>query len=242
MKFVFIFLFFLTGRVSVIAQGATSSITWTPAYEFLQLYKLDSLGNSSSTGRYFGSLYCGFLQSIEKQLASADSGTKQLVRHFECVFAQFFIDACNAHQQNQPISIQEWRAYFSEPALQPIQYKLLGTNAHLNGGLWQALTHSFTKDEMQQLKSEFVIFKKSLNLTYTLVYHEAVDENKKIRSLVNLTIGIPKWIGNYYLYKWRKRQMRLARFYWAGSPKYSTLAKKVNIKKRKIDWLIIHTI
>jgi hypothetical protein len=87
------------------------------------------------------------------------------------------------------IEVAEWKAYFADTGLQPIQYKLLGTNAHLNGGLWQALTHSFTQEEMQRLKKEFVIFKKSLNHTYVIVYKEAIVDNKKAKLLHQSTLA-----------------------------------------------------
>lgn len=224
------------------SQGTQLSLKYSGPYEFLQLYQLDSIANSYSPGRYFGSLYFTFLQSIEKQLSSADSFSKHLVQKFERVFAQFYIDACNAHETHQPIIIREWEPYFSYPGLQPFQYKLLGANAHLNGGLWQALTNSFSQEEMKALRNEFVIFKKSLNQTYKGVYREAAASNKKVHALEKLSMGTSHWIGNYYLYKWRKRQMRLARLYWSASPGYSILLKKVERKKRKIDWLIIHTL
>jgi len=238
----------LIGIIIVIAglagktQGTQLSLKYSVKYEFLQLYQLDSLGKSNSISRYFGSLYFSFLQSIEKQLSPADSVTRQLVRRFEKGFSQFYIDACEAYQQRRAPAIQEWSAYFSDSSLEPIQYKLLGANAHLNGGLWQALTNSFSQEEMQTLKNEFVIFKKSLNQTYKLVYHEAVADNRRVNDLEKLSVGTSQWIGNYYLYKWRKRQMRLARLYWSGSGKYFILLKKIKKKKRKIDWLIIHTL
>lgn len=211
-------------------------------YAFLELYQLDSLGHSNSTGRYFGALYFSFLQSIEKQLEPFDPKTRELVRRFEKIFARFYIEACAAHRQNQPIAVNEWSAYFSNQSLQPIQYKLLGTNAHLNGALWQALTNTFSMEEMGQLKKEFVIFKKSLNHIYKLVYAEAVTSNQKLKNLATVSLGFSEVAGNFYLYKWRRRQMRLARLYWSQSPRYTALVKKVDRKKRNIDRLIIETL
>ncbi|MFN2437808.1 MAG: hypothetical protein ABR503_01325, partial [Chitinophagaceae bacterium] len=116
------------------------------------------------------------------------------------------------------------------------------TNAHLNGALWQALTQTFTEAEMAGLKREFVFFKKSLNRTYILVYNEAVEDSKTANAIRTVTLGLSRIIGNYYLYKWRKRQMKLARLYWSQSPRLEPLLKKVGMKKQKIDRLIINKI
>ena len=197
--------------------------TQNPQYPFKQLYQLDSIRKSTSISKYFGELYFTFLQSIEKQLTPADSNTKKLIRRFEAVFAQFYIDACEDYKFHQQINITDWQSYFSDSSLTPIQYKLLGTNAHLNGRLWEALANSFTLDEMDMLKKEFVIFKKSLNKTYRYVYREATSSSINISMLRTFSFGIDKFAGYYYLYKWRRRQMKLARFYLSNSSCFNIL-------------------
>src|ERR1700750_2704567 len=108
-KVKFIFIAFTGFYFHVTAQGTSSPTKFTAKYSFRQLYELDSLGNSNSIGKYFGNLYFTFLQSIEKQLAPANSTTKERVRRFEKIFAQFYIDACKAYECHQPIAIQEWQ-------------------------------------------------------------------------------------------------------------------------------------
>jgi hypothetical protein len=81
-------------------------------YPFKQLYELGSIGNSNSPARYFGNLYFHFLESIENQLGPTDSLKTNLVRRFEKIFAQFYVDAYIAHQNDQSITPSEWKAYF----------------------------------------------------------------------------------------------------------------------------------
>ena len=207
-------------------------------YPFDQLYKLDSIGRSNSISKHFGKLYFTFLGSIEEQITPCDSVIKTLIRRFEAVFAQFYIDACMAYEHHQPINTEDWEAYFSATGLQPIQYKLLGTNAHLNGRLWEAHANSFTLEEMNMLKKEFIIFKKTLNKTYRLVYKEAATETKRIALLNRFTWGIDRLVGYYYLYKWRNRQMKLARLYLSGASRFAKLLAKVNRQREKINTLI----
>ncbi len=205
-----------------------------PAEPFCQL---DSIGKSFSHSKHFGQLYYEFLYSIEEQLANCDNGAQRLVRRFENVFAGFFINACQWHLNKTQIDLQEWEAYFSDSTLQPIHYFLLGANAHLNGGLWTAVVKSFNADEWKELKEEYHIFKKTLNQTYKLVYKEGRN-NRFLVNLAHATLGVDKWIGNYYLYKWRKRQFRMAKLYWQQSPKLEPLLKKIDRKKKNIDQLI----
>ena len=220
-------------------------MNWSPAksqdksYAFYQLYQLDSIGHSTSIGKYFGELYFQFLLLVEKQLNTADTSTERLVRNFEMKFAQFFIDACIAYKNHQQISLPAWKNYFTDTTLQPIQYKLLGANAHLNGGLAEAIKRSYTPKEWEQVKKKYVIFNSCLNKTYRLVCKEAIQTNSRVRLLNSLTLGIDKRIGNYYLYKWRKRQMRLIEYAFAESPKYLPLLEKINRKKEKIDKLVL---
>jgi hypothetical protein len=209
------------------------------SYSFYQLYQLDSIGQSPSIGRHFGALYYDFLGLVERELESADSTTRRLVRHFEQVFAQFFIDACVAYEKKQEIPLLAWRAYFADSTLTAEQYNLLGTNAHLNGGLAEAIANSYTPEEWKLLKKKYVLFNKCLNETYGWVYEETIEAETRAKALSVMTLGLTKPTGKYYLYKWRKRQMRLTEYYFAGSPKYDELLKKVNRNKEKIDNMIL---
>src|SRR4051812_35662793 len=95
-------------------------------YPFYQLYQLDSIGKSRSISHHFGWLYYNFLCLVEEKLEDADSSTVRLVRHFEAVFAQFYIDACIAYKNGQPIKHPAWQAYFTDTTLESYHYYLLG--------------------------------------------------------------------------------------------------------------------
>ena len=208
-------------------------------YSFYQLYQLDSIAKSPSIGRHFGALYYDFLQLVETALEHADTTTQRLVRHFEEVFAQFYIDACIAYENKKEIALPAWRKYFSRNDLSPAQYNLLGANAHLNGGLAEAIANSYTPAEWKMLKDRYVLFNICLNKTYGWVYHETTQSVKKAKLLSFLSLGLTRPLGQVYLYKWRKRQMRLTEYYYEGSPVYTSLLKKITRKKDKIDDKII---
>ena len=174
------------------------------------LSQLDSLSKSSSPASHFGILHAVFLRSIEDRLQPEDSTMQQLFRRFVKAFTQFYLDANTSYQNREEISVKSWKAYFSDSDLQPIQYKLLGVNAHVNSDLWQVFTTSFSKEELRNFKGQFLLYKAPLNKVYKQVYREAVRSNKNLRLYSILTLGMYKYVGNYYLFKWRKRQIRLA--------------------------------
>ena len=215
-----------------------NGISQNRSYPFYQLYQLDSIGQSNSISRHFGSLYFDFLQLVEKELETADTTTQRLLRHFETVFAQFYIDASVAYQQRKEIPLPAWRAYFGDTLLQFFQYYLLGANAHLNGGLAEAIATSYTPAEWIQLKKKYVLFNKCLNKTFKKVYQETVTNSKRAKWLSVLTLGLARPLGQYYLYKWRKLQMRLTENFYTESAHYKKLSDKVNRKKEKIDQLV----
>lgn len=208
-------------------------------YPFYQLYQLDSIASSPGIARHFGKLYSDFLRLIEKRLEKADTGTTRLLRHFESVFAQFYIDAANEHKNHYAISHPSWKKYFEDSSLSAAQYYLLGANAHLNGQLSEAIFNSYTPAEWKHLKKRYSLFNKCLNQTYRHVYHQTIYDHPRARILHLVTMGLDKPLGNYFLYKWRKRQMRVTEYRFKESEKHKKLFEKIQRKKAAVDRLII---
>ena len=73
---------------------------------------------------------------------------------------------------------------------------------------------------------------------YNEKYNERVETNKTVKVLNILSLGLVKNAGRYYLTKWTKRQMKLADYFFARSPKFKKIFTSVNRKKGKIDNLI----
>ena len=211
-------------------------------YAFYELYQLDSLSQASSPGRHFGGLYFDFLTLVEKKLEGADPDTRRLVRNFEQVFARFYIDACIAFSQKREIPLPAWREYFRDTTLSRAQYFLLGANAHLNGGLAEAIANSYTPAEWKGLKKEYVLFNSCLNETLRKVYDEAISTSGRAKTLSFITLGLTRPVSNLYMYKWRKRQMRVTEYYFDKDERFARLQKKIDRKKARIDQMIIRNI
>ncbi|HYC40190.1 MAG TPA: DUF5995 family protein [Chitinophagaceae bacterium] len=208
-------------------------------YPFVELFQLDSLSRTAGIAKHFGMLYYEFLLLVEEKLVDADSSTQRFIRNFERVFARFYIEACQAAVAGKEIPLPAWRAYFKDSSLLPVQYYLLGANAHLNGGLAEAIAHSYGAEEWPVIKKKYYLFNSCLNETYRFVHAEAVRTSSRAKLLHLLTLSLDRLAGNFYLYKWRKRQMRLTEYYYTDQVKYRRLLEKVNRKKEKIDRLVM---
>lgn len=225
--------------ISLLIFFVKDSASQAKSYPFIQLYQLDSIAHTNSIARHFGELYAGFLRLVEDQLKKEDTTTQRLVRNFETVFAQFYIDAAQAYIEKKEIPHPFWKKYFEDSNLSRTQYYLFGTNAHLNGQLSEAIANSYTPDEWKKLKSRYVIFKKCLNITYRYVYFETMEEHSRARLLRLVTLGQIRHYGKYLMYKWRRRQIRLTEYLYKDSPKYESLRKEVTRIKERLDKVIV---
>src|SRR5688572_17977073 len=228
---IFLFCFVHFFHSGIVAQNLT--------YPFYELYQLDSLASSPGIARHFGKLYGDFLRLVESRLENADTSTTRLLRHFESVFSRFYIDAAYEHHNKKPISHPSWKKYFEDSTLAPAQYYLLGANAHLNGQLSEAIFDSYTSAEWNTLKKKYSLFNKCLNKTYRHVYRQTLYDHPRARTLHLVSLGLDKPVGNYFLYKWRKRQMRVTEYRFEKTEKHRKLFEKIQRKKSAVDRLII---
>lgn len=211
-------------------------------HRFYQLYQLDSISRSQGIEKHFGDLYFESLFLIDQNLTHADTTVQRLVGRLEKVFADYYIEACASYCGERKIDYPVWQTYFLDTTLSPLQYKLLGANAHINGDLANAITRSFTADEWKLVKQNDSLIINSLSRTYLDLYEDARHNSRQVRLVGKIALGLDKQIGNYLLIKWRRRQMRLAELYFASSPRYEKLRKKTEKKKSRIDRLVINQV
>lgn len=171
---------------------------------------------------------------IEEQIKDLDSVTLQQIRKLELNFSNYFSNACFGY-----VSDKTWERYFSTSGLNPVQLKLLGINAHINGDLWKALRDSYSANEIRDMGKTVFLFHRSLLIVYELVYEEAKKENRSLRALHSISLGLSKKYGKHLLTKWRKRQIKLATLYYFDKKRFERKLVKVENKKDKIDALIL---
>lgn len=132
-----------------------------PADSFNEIQAVDSIAQTKGTASVFAALYSKTMLEIEEQLKQLDFSTIRQIRKLEINFAEYFLKAC--HEFNNSKKTGEiWKAYFTIANVSPIQLKLLGINAHINGDLWQALKDSFSETEIKGISKTVFLFHQSL--------------------------------------------------------------------------------
>jgi Family of unknown function (DUF5995) len=200
---------------------------------------VDSIARSGDISSIFGTLYSKTMQEIELQLQKMDTASVRQIRKLELNFSGYFIRACRQVKNADSLD-ENWTAYFNTSKLSSVQLRLLGINAHINGDLWKALRDSFSENEIKGISKTVFLFHQSLLVIYKEVYREAKAENKKIKTLNTISLGQSEKFGRQLLVKWRKRQLKLANFYYFNITKFERLRKKTEKNKTRIDNMIIY--
>jgi hypothetical protein len=208
-----------------------------PVDSFKEIKAVDSIAQTKSTASIFAALYIKTMLEIEEQLKQMDTVTIRQIRKLEINFAEYFLKACREFY-NSNTTGETWNAYFTITNLSTVQLKLLGINAHINGDLWQALKDSFSETEIKGISKTVFLFHQSLLYIYKEVYREAVAENRKIKTLHILSLGLSQKYGKHLLSKWRKRQLKLASLYYFNQERFDTKKSRTEKKKIRIDNMI----
>ena len=206
--------------------------------DMVLLQKLDSIKKSQSVARHFAELYFSTTVKAIDHFSTRSKKENDFIQRFEIRFAGFFFCSAEAHSQQIPIP-REWKAYYTDTALSPLQYKLLGINAHINGDIWKVLTIEFSLDEIKKNKDSYYSFQKRLRDQYREFYISSRKSSAKIRILHAATAGLDKLYGKMMLTRWRKRQLQLAILYFNNTQKFDIKLKKLYKKMDHIDRLIL---
>lgn len=205
------------------------------------LKKLDSIKNSSSVSRHFAGLYFITTNKAVDFFLGKPEKERMFVQRLETSFADYFFRSARAFAEGATVP-EEWGTYFKDTSLTPLQYQLLGINAHINGDIWQALVSAFSLEEIQNGKKNYFEFNRELIRQYKEFYNWSVAENARIKLLHAATAGIDKLYGKLMLIRWRKRQLRLAILYYADKDRFNKRIETLNKKMKHIDRLILHNL
>jgi hypothetical protein len=203
------------------------------------LTKLDSITKSSSVSRHFAGLYLETTVEAVIYFQQKDERQRQFIHRLEESFARYFFDAAEAFKKGEKPA-PAWQAYYADTTLTPLQYELLGINAHINGDIWQALVAEFRPEEISQNKTAFLAFQKGLNAVYQRFYRRATTLHIKTKMLHTLSFGLDQLYGKLMLNRWRKRQIKLADWYFKNPDLFRK--KNVNLQKKMhaLNRLILH--
>lgn len=206
--------------------------------ELKLLQRLDSIAQSSSIPRHFANLYRETTVEAITFFQHEDQEKKSFIQRLEQSFASYFFTAAEAFKKGEKIS-PVWLAYYADTTLKPLQYELLGINAHINGDIWQALVNEFTFNEIRENRKTFLRFQKGLTVIYRNFHEKAKQENRRIKMLHTLSLGLDRLYGKLMLMHWRNRQLRLAEWHFNKPEKLKYVLLRLNMKMGRINQLIL---
>jgi len=112
------------------------------------LPELERMERDGDPRRFFHGTYSRTTRAVGEAISDARFEDPAWVDRWDVAFAQLYLDALAAHQQDPASAPRPWRAAFgADPGLHPLQHVLLGINAHINYDLPQALLAVITDQE-----------------------------------------------------------------------------------------------
>ncbi len=228
-------------RLFIILLGLSVSFNGISQQQLVSsvlITRLDSVCMSNGKASHFAALYLHTTIAADMYIRTLPSEEAQLMKRLEPDFAEYFFRAITAHATGNEVPC-EWKNYFNGNGLSPLQLKLLGANAHINGDISQALVNSFSLEEIKKLKPFYKKYNKTINKVFSDLFESAVGSDKRLRGLHSLTLGLDKIYGKIILQKWRNRQLRLAIFKFEQQEKFERLKKRTEHKRERIDRMII---
>ena len=193
-----------------------------------------------STGieSHFAELYLKTAISADSYIETLPEHGKILMRRLEQNFAQYFFRAIDSNCRGSSVP-NEWKNYFNGKDLSELQLKLMGANAHINGDICQAMTSSFSFEEIKLLKPYYKSYNRSIAKVFDGLHQSAIKNEKRLSNLHSLSFGFDKVYGKMMLKKWRNRQLKLAVFSYSNPQKFKRLRKRIDAKMKRIDEMIM---
>lgn len=216
-------------------------ICFSQTNDKILLQRLDSVKCSSSIASYFASIYLTTTQNAIHFFSKYKEPVRASLQRLEDRFAEYFFRSAEACCEKKEIPA-EWKEYYSNSFLSPLQYRLLGINAHINGDIWKALITEFTLEEIMRIKKYYFNFNRGLREIYFNFYNEASRGYSKIRWLHLASLGTDKSFGEMMLLRWRNRQMRLAVLYYTHPTRFNKQHRKLEKKMQRLNNLILRVL
>lgn len=205
------------------------------------LRKLDSVRNSSTVSRHFAGLYFNVTAGALDYFSKEDKPVQDFMQRLENRFADYFLLAAEAYNRGADLPVA-WKNYYTDTSLTPVQYLLVGANAHINGDIWQALTSEFSLQELKQYKRVYYRYNKKLKAELLNIYDEAFNAVPKLRLLHFLSAGLDKQYSKLMLLRWRKRQMKLSMLWFTDRDRFQTKLTGIRKKMAKLDKLVLQNL
>lgn len=191
--------------------------------------KLDSLRTCAGKEKHFGELYLNTTIMGGTFMENLPEEGRILMKRMEECFATYFFRAIEANN-NRSYMPDAWKNYFNGN-YSPLQLKLMGANAHINGDIWQALTGYFSLAELRKLKPYYKNYGSPIQMIFDELFSLAIRTDKRLHDLHSITFGFDRLYGRMMLKKWRNRQLRLALFNYEHPQRFIALKNRIDKKR-----------
>ncbi len=201
--------------------------------------RVDSIGQTSEIAGHFCKIYSKTMKTVAFQLQDMDSGSKIFIEKFEIGFADYFLRAWDDDKKNNLSPVSEWKCFFSTPDAKPWQIVLLGVNAHTNIDIWQTLVNNFSEKEIRLYKKLMLTMQSSVSNIYYQFFDTLLAQNGYLRFINSVTMGFAKKFGEQIVYKWRRRNVKLAILFYQNKERFARKLAIVIRKKQMNDRKIL---
>lgn len=224
-------------------NGAIPSLNTVGANEIIitnnSIQRIDSIALTAGTESHFCKIYSQTMNEVALQMQKIDSGSKAFIQKFEIAFADYFLKAWTDEKNNRLSNESGWKCFFSNPGAKPGQIVLLGVNAHTNIDIWQTLVYNFPEAEVMRYNKQMLAMQLSVTKVYQQLFENLKSESGYLRFINTVTLGFVKKFGEKIIYKWRRRNVKLAILYYHNKKRFTRKLAQVKRKKEKNDQRIL---
>jgi len=217
--------------------GSSLEFKTSPPLNSIQI--VDSISGTAGPSQSFAKMYYETMMNVSRRIRSFSSEAQVFINKFEIHFADYFLVAYYDFQNGTLDSTSPWHILFSNPDLRSWQLVLLGVNTHTNIDICQTLINNFSEAEIRKHKKALLRVQPAIAEGYEGLFADITGSNKYLKFMNGFTHGVAKIAGERWLYKWRKRNVKLAILYFENPDKYKKKLARVKKKKEKIDKLIL---
>lgn len=184
------FLICLSILFAIISNSTAQSVT--PLWQ-----QIDSIAKQDGIERHFAGVYVLATRAADDYIATLPDTPKVLMTRLQLNFASLFKKGiADAESGNNN---EVWHRYFHEKSLTPMQYKLVGTNDHINGDSWKVLTSVFTRDELDIVAPYYHHCTIELYSVLDSLHNYAMANSKRMKFLHHISLGADKGIARKML-------------------------------------------
>ncbi len=184
----------------------------------------------------FASIYREMAVKLDQYANMQDDHTKAFLRVFDQQFASLFFKSRDQNLNNH--DLLHWQTFYRNKDLNDLQRMALGMNAHINGDLWMALTKAHPYDSIQKYSKAVLNFQYAFNSLFDSLY----TNNKlssRARFLHTISLGMDKKLMKRAVYRWRKKQVKLALMYYKNERSMDRSLKRLQRKMKGFDHFVL---